>query len=143
MTAPVVLDSIGSRGLGRSVAAIAAALVANAVLSLATDQFLHVLAVYPPWGQPMHEPALNALALGYRIVYGVLAGVIVARLAPRAPMRHAAVLGVIGTALATLGAIAAITRYDLGPAWYPILLAVVSFPTVWLGARLHGRRRRA
>lgn len=39
------------------------------ILSLGMDQVLHALHVYPPWGQPMHHPALNLLALSYRIVY--------------------------------------------------------------------------
>lgn len=119
------------------------AVVANVVLSLATDQLFHVLAVYPPWGQPMYEPGLNALALSYRIVYGVLGGAIVARLAPRAPIRHAMILGVIGTVVAMLGAVVTITRYDLGPSWYPISLAVVALPTSWLGAKWEARRRTA
>jgi hypothetical protein len=143
MSLPVALAPARSRPLARSAAAVVAAVVVNAALSLATDQLLHVLGVYPPWGVPMHEPALNALALAYRVVYGVVAGVVVARLAPHAPMRHAAVLGGVGLALATLGAVAALTRYDLGPAWYPIALAAVAFPTVWLGAAWHERRRRA
>lgn len=115
-----------------------AAVVANVVLSLATDQLFHTLGVYPPWGQPMHEPGLNALALSYRVVYGVLGGVIVARLAPRAPMRHATILGVIGTVVAGLGAVVGIVQ-DLGPAWYPIALAASSLPTAWLGATWHQR----
>ena len=143
MSTALALEPTGTRRLGRSVVAIAAAVVANAGLSLATDQLFHVLGVYPPWGQPMHEPGLNALALAYRIGYGVIAGVVVAHLAPRAPMWHAATLGVIGLALATLGAVLAITQDDLGPDWYPVALALVSFPTVWLGAAWHGRRRRA
>jgi hypothetical protein len=130
-----------NRRLGRSVLAIVAALVGNAALSLAVDQVLHVLDLYPPWGQPMHDPALNALALAYRLVFGVAAGWMVARLAPRAPMRHAAILGAIATVLAALGAVAA-TQADLGPAWYPIALAVLAYPTVWLGAVLHERGRR-
>jgi hypothetical protein len=143
MSTALALEPTGTRRRGRSVLAIVAAIVANAGLSLATDQLFHVLGVYPPWGQPMHEPELNALALAYRIAYGVVAGVVVARLAPRAPMRHAAVVGVVGFALATLGAVVAITQYDLGPDWYPVALALVSFPTVWLGAGWHERRRRA
>ena len=119
------------------------AVVANVVLSLATDQLFHVLAGYPPWGQPMYEPGLNALALSYRIVYGVLGGAIVARLAPRAPMRHAMILGGIGTVVATLGAVVTITRYDLGPSWYPISLALVALPTSWAGAKWEERRRTA
>ena len=143
MSTPITLEPTGTVRSSRSVVAVAAALVANAGLSLATDQLLHELEVYPPWGEPMHEPGLNLLALAYRIIYGVAAGVVVAHLAPRAPMRHAAILGVIGLALATLGAVAAITQYDFGPDWYPVALAVTSLPTVMLGAAWHGRRRRA
>jgi hypothetical protein len=143
MTTPLTLESQPARRFGRSVIAMVAAVVANVVLSLATDQLLHVLAVYPPWGQPMYEPALNALALSYRIVYGVLGGAIVAHLAPRAAMRHAMILGVIGTAVATAGAVVTITQYDLGPSWYPIALAVAALPTTWLGAKWEERRRRA
>jgi hypothetical protein len=143
MPTPIALAPNGTRQLGRSVAAIVVAVIANAGFSLATDQLFHVLGVYPAWGQPMYEPGLNALALGYRIIFGVVAGVVVARLAPRAPMHHAAILGVIGAILATLGAVAALTQYDFGPAWYPIALALVAYPTVWIGAAWHERRRRA
>jgi hypothetical protein len=129
-----------SRQLGRSIIAIVAAIIANVVLSLGVDQFLHVLGVYPPWGQPMYEPSLNLLALGYRIMFAVVSGYLVARLAPREPMRHAAILGIIAVVLSTLGAVVAITQADLGPAWYPIALVIVSFPSVWLGAVLQGRR---
>jgi hypothetical protein len=53
------------------------------VLSLGTDQVLHVLNVYPPWDQPMYDPRLNALALAYRCVYGVVGSYIIARLRRR------------------------------------------------------------
>jgi hypothetical protein len=86
-----------------------------AVLSLGTDQVLHVLEVYPPWDQPMREPRLNLLALAYRIVYAVLGSYIAARLAPHAPMRHAVILGVVGLVLSGAGALATIPM-DLGPA---------------------------
>jgi len=143
MSTSLALGSTANRRIGRSVVAIATAFVANAVLSVTVDQVLHVLHVYPEWGQPMFDPALNALALGYRIVFGVVAGVIVAHLAPSAPMRHAVILGIIGLVVATLAAVYTITQYDFGPDWYPIALALSSFPTIWLGAALHGRRRRA
>ncbi len=142
MSTPFAIAPAGRSRVGRSVLAIASAIVANAALSLAVDQLFHVLGVYPPWGEPMHEPALNLLALSYRLVFGVAAGFIVARLAPSAPVRHAVVLGVIATALSTIGAVVAITQQDLGPAWYPIALAVLSYPTVRLGAEWHERRAR-
>ena len=119
-----------------SVIAVAAGFLIVAVLSLATDQVLHVLEVYPSWGEPMWSPWLNLLALAYRTVYTVLGGYVTARLAPRAPMRHVAMLGVIGLVAGTAGAVAAISMADLGPNWYPIALAVLGFPSVWIGGRL-------
>lgn len=122
---------------GRSVGAILLGFVAVVVLSLGTDQLLHGLQVYPPWGQPMHDPALNLLALAYRSVYAVLGSWIAARLAPRSPMRHAMILGGIGFGLSTIGALVALGQQNLGPAWYPIALVATSLPCAWLGGRLH------
>jgi hypothetical protein len=129
-----------SRRLGRSVAAVVVALVANVVVTTATDQLFHVLDVYPPWGQPMPDAGDNALALAYRTVYAVLGGWLAARLAPRAPVRHALAYGGVGLVLSAIGAYVAITRFDLGPDWYPLLLVVVAVPAAWLGGALHGRR---
>jgi CHASE2 domain-containing sensor protein len=111
------------------------------VLSLGTDQVLHVLEVYPPWGQPMYETSDNLVALAYRIVYAVLGSYIAARLAPHAPMRHAMALGIVGLFLSTAGAIAAI-RMELGPVWYPIALLLTALPCAWLGGVLHHRQQK-
>jgi hypothetical protein len=99
---------------------------------------LHVLRVYPPWGQPMFDPGLNLLALSYRLVYGVLGSYLTARLAPHNPMRHVWVGAIIGFVLSAAGVIVAI-QTKLGPAWYPIALALSVFPTAWLGGMLHRR----
>lgn len=128
------------RNLWRSVGAILLGFIVVFALSLGTDQLLHVFRVYPPWGEPMHDPGLNLLALSYRLVFGVIGGYVVARFAPRHPVRHAFVLGALGTVLAGLGAAVAI-RSDFGPAWYPVLLALSSIPTAWLGSVLYQRRR--
>lgn len=124
------------RNLRRSTGAILLAFVIVVVLSLATDQLFHVLGVYPPWGEPMNDHALNFLALSYRCVYAVLGSYIAAKLAPRNPMRHAMILGTIGFVVSVLGAIAAI-RMKMGPSWYPITLALTALPTAWLGGVLH------
>jgi hypothetical protein len=128
------------RRLFRSTAAVFLGFISVAVLSLGTDEVLHVLQVYPPWGQPMYDPRLNFLALSYRLLYTVAGGYITAALAPHAPMRHAVVVGIIGFLTASAGAFVAIAMADLGPAWYPIALAVTSFPCVWLGARVYVAR---
>jgi hypothetical protein len=126
------------RRLGRSVASVLVAFIVVFVLSLGTDQVLHTLDVYPPWGEPMREPGLNLLALSYRIVYGILGSYITARLAPYAPMRHVWVGAFIGLAVTTLGVIAAINM-DLGPVWYPVALALTVLPCAWLGGTLARR----
>jgi hypothetical protein len=122
------------------VAALFSGFVAVVVLSLGTDEVLHLLKVYPPWNQPMHDSGLYLLALSYRIVYTVLGSYIAARYAPYNPMRHALILGVVGTVVGTAGAIATIPMH-LGPAWYPIAIVVTALPCAWLGGVLHNSGR--
>lgn len=119
----------------KSIGAVLAGLLVNVVFGLGTDQILHVLNVYPPWGVPMTEIGDNLLAFAYRCVYGVAGAYLTARLAPHAPMRHALILGGIGVAISLAGAVAAI-QMNLGPAWYPILLVLVALPCSWLGGVL-------
>ena len=128
------------RRLWRSTGAVLLGFFAVVVLSLGTDQLLHALEVYPPWGQPMNDTGLLLLALAYRTVYAVLGSFIAAWLAPRNPMRHALVLGAVGTVLSLAGAIATIPM-DLGPSWYPIALVLTALPCAWLGGVLHRMRK--
>ena len=128
------------RRLWRSTGAVLLGFFAVVVLSLGTDQVLHVLKVYPPWGQPMHDPGLNLLALAYRIVYTVVGGYVTARFAPHNPMRHALALGIVGLVVGAAGAIATIPM-GLGPSWYPIALVVIALPLTLLGGTLHRRRQ--
>ena len=130
------ISSARPRRRGRSVAAVAIGFVAVALLSLGTDEVLHLLQVYPPWGQPMYEPGLNLLALAYRSVFTGAGMYLTARLAPHSPMRHALIGGAIGTVVATAGVIATMPM-NLGPAWYPIALAVTALPLSWLGGALY------
>lgn len=129
-----------ARRPGRSVIAIVVGLLVGVVLSLGTDQILHVLGVYPPWGEPMFDPALNAFALGYRVVFSILASYVAARLAPRGPMWHAMLLGAINFFVSAVGAAVAISNFELGPAWYPIALAASALPAAWVGGVLYRGR---
>lgn len=123
----------------RSAGAVFLGFITVVILSLGTDQLLHVLQVYPPWGQPMYEPGLNLLALSYRIIYTVLGSYITARFAPHSPMLHVWALGVIGFIVGMAGAIAAMPM-QLGPAWYPIAIALTALPCAWLGGVLRIRQ---
>jgi hypothetical protein len=129
------------RNLPRSIGAVLLGFIAVVGITLATDQLFHVLEVYPPWGEPMWDTGQNVLALSYRIVYATLGSYLAARLAPRNPMRHALVLGVVGFVASVAGAIVAIFVADLGPAWYPIALVVTALPCAWLGGVLYVKRK--
>jgi len=131
-----------TRRLGRSVAAVFLGFVVVFVLSLGIDQVLHMLQVYPPWREPMWDPRLNALALAYRLPIGVLGSFVTAWFAPHSPMRHVWIGATIGFVLSAAGAAAAI-KMQMGPAWYPIALAVSAFLTAWIGGTLYLRRRAA
>ncbi len=140
MAMQMTKTSTHPRRLWRSTGAVLAGFLAVVVFSLGTDQVLHVLDVYPPWGQPMRDLGDNLLALSYRCVYAMVGSYLAAWLAPRNPMRHAMVLGLIGFVLSLAGAIATIPM-DLGPAWYPVAIVVTALPCAWVAGVLHRARQ--
>ena len=123
----------------RSAGAVFGGLLAVFVLSLGTDEILHLLQLYPPWGQRMSDP-LFALATAYRIVFNVAGGYIAARLAPSAPLRHAMALGIVGLVLSAAGVAFSVAKPELGPMWYPVVLLVVAVPCAWLGGTIATRK---
>jgi len=140
MTVPTATTSTQPRRPWRSVVAVLAGFVAVAVLSLGTDEVLHALQIYPPWGQAMAD-SLFLLATAYRIVYGVVGGYVTARLAPDRPMKHAVALGIVGLVVSTLGVVATIGKGPaFGPLWYPIVIALTALPCAWLGGVLYRPR---
>ena len=103
---------------------------------------MHATGVYPPWFQPMRD-ALFLLAIGYRIVYGILGPYVTARLAPDRPMRHALILGLVGTLLAILGALSTWDKSpEFGPRWYTFTLIVIAIPLAWLGGKIATTRHK-
>jgi hypothetical protein len=119
---------------GRSVWAVLAGLLVVIVATTLVDIVLHVAGVFPPMKQAIND-ALALLATSYRIVIGLGGAWLTARLAPRDPMRHAMILGAIGTVLALVGVVAT-WNLGLGPRWYPIALVVLAIPQSWAGAKV-------
>jgi hypothetical protein len=123
--------------LPRSVLAIVAGVVFAVSITLATDHVLHSSGIFPPIGQPMSD-GLFGLATLYRTIYGVAGAWLIAWLAPRKPMLHAMISGVLGALVALVGTIATWNNDPaFGPHWYPIALVILALPQSWLGAKLH------
>jgi hypothetical protein len=115
----------------RSIMAGVAGVVVGASLSIGTDKLLESTGLLPGDDLWVSAGVIWAV-LGYRTVYNALGSYVVARLAPRRPMRHALVLGAFGTFVSALGAIAT-KDMNLGPMWYPWTLAALTMPAAWLG----------
>lgn len=130
--------SAPSRRWLRSTGAVLAGFVTVFALSSAVDAVLHAVNYYPNDGTPGSDLQL-AVALAYRTAITVLGGWVTARLAPTNGLRHAVILGAIGTVAATAGAI---TMWSIGHNWYPILLAVLALPSTALGGWLFTRATR-
>lgn len=56
-----------------------------------------------------------------------------AKLAPYKAMKHVVIIGVIGTAMSTLGAIA---MWDKAIPFYNIAIVLIAFPSAWIGGKL-------
>jgi MFS family permease len=120
--------------MGKSIWAVAAAIVFNVVATTLVDIALHAVGVFPPLKDPLSD-AQSAIATSYRVVFGIAGAWLTARLAPRNPMKHVMILGVLGTAVGLVGVFVT-WNAGLGPHWYPILLAVLAIPQSWVGGRL-------
>jgi hypothetical protein len=117
----------------KSIGSVFTGIIAIVLLSTGTDFVLENFGVFPPveGGQMMRW--MLALAFFYRTIYGVAGGYITATLAPSLPMRHAVILGIIGTLASLVGAI---VGWNLSAHWYPMALVITALPTTWLGAKL-------
>ncbi len=123
----------------RSALALIAGFAAVVVLSEGTDLALQAAGIFPPFrGVPFATPLLLIATL-HRSIWGVLGSFIAARLAPRAPLAHAMILGGVGFAANIAGLI---FMWNLGAHWYPLALTVLALPCAWLGGVLAGARRR-
>jgi len=119
----------------KGVGAILAGFVFIVGTHTATDFVLEKLGILTPPDQGFHTTWMVVTATIYRSIYTIAGGYITAALAPDPPMRYVLILGLIGLVVGTLAAIATIPM-KLGPAWYPIALALLALPCVWLGGKL-------
>jgi hypothetical protein len=122
----------------QSIWAVVAGVLVIIVVSTLVDIVLHALRVFPPIDQPIND-SLALLATSYRVVISIGGAWLTARLAPDKPLKHAMILGLVGTVLGLVGVVATWNR-GLGPRWYPVLLAVLAIPQCWVGGKLYEMR---
>ena len=122
----------------KSIVPLVAGVVFVVVVTTLVDVVMHATGVYPPWDQPIDDK-LALLATSYRIVISIGGAWLTARLAPTKPMKHALILGLVGTVLGLVGVVATWNR-GLGPRWYPIGRAALAIPQCWVGGKLYEMR---
>ncbi len=129
-----------SRDNLKSVGAVLAGLVFIGATHSGTDAILENIGVLPK-GHLHVGNGLVLIVIGYRAVLSLIGCYITALLAPKSPMKHALVLGIVGMLLSTVGAIAT-ANMNLGPSWYAWTLVAISLPIAWLGGKLYELRSR-
>src|SRR5829696_5695293 len=123
----------------KSIGAVFAGLIFIFVTHSGVDLILESLGIFTPPTQRFETPWMLVTATIYRTLLSIAGCFMTGFLAPSRPMLHALVLGFIGLALSTAAAVVLIPM-DLGPAWYPIALALLSVPCAWIGGLLAERR---
>ena len=103
---------------GKSIWAVVAGVLFIIVVTTLVDIALHIAGVFPLADQPIND-SLALLATSYRNVISVFGAWLTARLVPDEPLKHATILGFVGTALGLVGA-RATWNLGLGPRSYPI-----------------------
>jgi hypothetical protein len=122
----------------KGIGAIMAGIIFIVVTHTATDFALEALGVFPPPQQGLHVTWMVVTATVYRTIFTVGGGYLTAALAPEPRIRYVLILGLVGLVMGTLAAIVTIPM-KLGPTWYPIALAVLALPSVWLGGKLKNK----
>src|SRR5688572_24160585 len=123
----------------KSIGAVIAGLVFIFITRSGVDFILESLGIFTPPTQRFDTPWMLVTATVYRAVLSIAGCFLTGILAPSNPMMHSLILGLIGLTLSTAAAIITIPM-DVGPAWYPIALAILSVPCAWLGGKLAERR---
>lgn len=119
--------------LGRTVVAVVASYLTNAILVVATEQLLSLRA---PSGATTPRLYYFVVDLISQCLYAVVAGYLCCVIAQ--PSQRVAVAGLIGLGL-TVGTVSLITSWESDPHWYGIALLAVYAPCVWIGWSFGGR----
>jgi len=125
----------------KSVLAVVAGLVFIIVVTTLIDILLYQTGVFVQKDMTTGD---WLLATAYRLVIAVVGCWLAARLAPQNRMKHALILGGIGTLLAFIGVwVASQKGPEFGPTWYAVVLVATALPCAYVGGWLASRHKAA
>lgn len=117
----------------KSIGAVVAGFFALVILSVITDTILEKAAIMKTDPFVANPVWLIVVIILYRTIFNSFGCYLAARLAPRKPMKHAIILGVIGVVLTVIGLVVA---WDVPPRWYPFSLIILALPAAWFGGKM-------
>lgn len=121
----------------KSLGAVLASMIVTVGLSYGTDYVLQSLGLMESKGLPLQGSEMLVVSIIiYRTIYVALGSYVLARLAPKYPMRFVLTFAVLGT-LGSIGAALNPESQTLAPSWYNWSLAVLGLPAAWLGGKLY------
>lgn len=124
----------------KSIGVILLGFVINALLSVLTDFLLEKIGILPTPDKGLFETWAILLVLTYRFIYTIFTGFIVAHFAPKKPLLHVLILGLLGTAITAL-AFSNPQFSQKSPLWFGYVLAAFIIPCLWLGAKIQQKFR--
>jgi hypothetical protein len=124
----------------RSVWAVIAGVLVGGGANLLASILLWICvpSAFGPTGR-VDDTGVLALATAYGLLFGVCGFYVTARLAPRRPRVHVAILALLGL---ILGAAGSILLWKMAPPWYHWLNLAQIPPAAWLGLRWYEARLR-
>jgi hypothetical protein len=124
-----------NRNILKSIGAVIAGFIFIGITHTGMDAILENTGVLPK-GNLYVSTALILFVIFYRAILSLAGCYITAKLAPNNPMKHALILGALGTVLSAAGAIVT-ADMNLGPAWYAWTLVVIALPIAWIAGKLY------
>lgn len=127
-----------NKTLLKSIGAILAGFLSGALLSIGADLLMEQSGMMSMEHFKESPLYILLIVIAYRFVFNVAGCYLTARLAPNKPMKHAIIIGIIGTVLSIVGTIA---MWDLAIPFYNITIILMSLPSAWLGGWLFVKRQ--
>jgi hypothetical protein len=124
--------------MGRSILAIVVGFILIGVLAFGMDSMVRsaMPAMFDASGRTDNVLML-LFTIAYVGVFAIMGCYIAARLAPKEPMKHALILGLLGLVFNIVGAT---MTWDTAPAWYHVVSLALVMPYAWIGGRIRERQ---